>query len=174
MVLAAVSLTLAATSCGGKVDRAPSNASAEPPLATFAFPSDGVPNDNGYVGPFCCTGRTGVVKDAKGAAIGYSYFYSSDGGLNLSDQQSVAAGFSILVAGHTNLADAGSPLVTSQIAFATGELEMGVTKSAVAGALEFDVTIDHVDIVPVRGQSYFDMGTLAVTVAVRPASERNP
>ena len=173
-VLAAGSLMLAVASCGGKVEGTPSDVNAEPPLASFVFPADGVPNDNGWVGPFCCTGQTGVVNDANGTAIGYSYFYSFDDGLNLSDQQSVASLLSILVAGRSNLSDARSPLVMSQIDFATGELEVGATKSIVVGALEFEVVIDHVDIVVVQGQSYFDMATIGASVAARRASGLNP
>ncbi len=173
-VLLAVSLLLAAPSCGGKVEGTPSNANAEPPLASFGFPSDGVPNNNGYVGPFCCTGRTGIVKDASGDAIGYSYFYGFDGGLLVSDQASVASNLSILVAGRVDLAVAGSPLVTNQIDFGAGELQVEATKSATAGALEFDAIIDHVDIVPIGGESYFDMGTIAASVAARPAARPTP
>lgn len=165
-VLKAAFLMLATVSCGAKME----GGSAEPPLASFAFPSDGVPNENRFVGPFCCTGRTAIVEDASGTAVGYSYFYSFDGSVLITDQQSIAGTISILVAGRTSFTEADAALVTSQIDFAGAELHVGATRSAIAGALEFEAVIDHIDLVPFDDELYFDMQTIEVSVSARPIS----
>lgn len=160
-------LILAAVSCGGRAESTGEDASAEAPLVSFAFPTDGVPNNNGYVGPFCCTGKTGIVKDAKGAAIGYAYFYGfGDGGVNFGDK-SGASTFSVHVAARSNLTDPSSPLSLGEIDFAVEDLKVGVAKSAIVGSLEFEVVIDHVDIVLIQDQSYFDMQSIAASVLAR-------
>lgn len=159
-------ISVAAGACGGNVER---GLNEEPSLAAFTFPADGVDNDNGYVGPFCCTGRTAVVEDAEGAPLGYAYFFGFDGGRIIHDQRSVASTLSILVAGRASLADAASPLVTGQVDFSESDLATGTTRSSVAGALEFEVHLDHVDRVESAGLSYFDMGTVAVSVVARAA-----
>jgi len=165
----AASLAAGLAGCGGKAVDADAA-----PLATFAFPAAGVSNDNDYVGPFCCTGRTATVRDADGAEIGYSHFFGFDGGLNVEEGRSVASRLEIWVAGRSQLADPSSELVMAEVAFTVGELAVGETKSVAAGALEFDVVIDHVDIEQVQGAPYFDMGTVAATVTARPAAPPVP
>lgn len=164
--LGVASFVIAATGCGGQVEGTSSDPNAAPPIATFSFPEDGEPNNNGYVGPFCCTGQTAIFKDDLGAPIGYAYFYSFDGGINLGEQQSAAKVLQILVAGRTKLDDPND-FYTSEVAFDADELQAGATKSTTAGALVFDVVIDHADLLVRSEQTYFDMATIATRVSAR-------
>jgi hypothetical protein len=168
-VLTAAFVLLAAASCGGNVGGTPPG-SMEQPIASVSFPADGVPNDNGYVGPFCCTGRTAIFKDASGTTLGYSYFYDFADGRLLADDSSVASSLGILIAGRSDLDDGSSPLVMGRVDFEAAELEVGARKTVIVGALELEVVVELVDIVELDGQPYFAMSTLAVRVDVRSAA----
>jgi hypothetical protein len=133
----------------------------------FSLPEEGVPNNNGSIGPFCCTGRTATVYTTGNSPIGYVYFYDfPGGGLMLSKERSVAANLSILISGITDLTNINSPSQQSSIDFAAGEMQVGVSRSARAGALNYIATITRVDIVPINNQPYYDMQTIEVRMDV--------
>lgn len=137
---------------------------------SFELPSEGQPNDNGSIGPFCCTGRTATVATDDGRELGYAYFYDWYGQSYDTGEGSWAPDFTVRIAGVTDLeadADTGE-LETSEVAFTAGELEPGLSRSAEAGALLFTVTIQHADVEAWPDGPMFDMGTLAVRIDVDP------
>jgi len=133
---------------------------------SFSLPVDGVPNANGYIGPFCCTGVTVTVDGTDGSALGYVYFFGFTNGVNAPDDMSYAQDLSILISGVPSIDDPSAPQVTGEIDFAASAMQAGVSKSGQTGALLYRVTLTHVDIEPVDGQPYYDMGTLTVSVDV--------
>jgi hypothetical protein len=135
--------------------------------ASFVLPADGTPNDNGSIGPFCCTGVTAVVESNAGAAVGYAYFYSWKGqAYQVTPTTSVAPDASILIAGLADIEDPRSPLVKGEIDFTAAEMEVGASKSATIGQLHFTATIEAVTVTEHYGPPYFDMDSLAVRIDV--------
>lgn len=136
---------------------------------SFELPGDGTPNDNGHVGPFCCTGETAVVKSDDGSEIGYGYFYSWKGQAYFTGPDSSGApDVSILVAGRQDLATAWSPLEQGEIDFMADELVAGSSRSTQAGGLLFTVIVEHAELQPGPKGTVFDMGSLAVRLDVDP------
>ncbi len=134
---------------------------------SFELPSEGTPNNNAHIGPFCCTGVTAVVKSDSGYDIGWGYFYDWKGQAYLTGPDSSAApDVDILVAGFTDLEDPVSPIEESDIAFTADELIAGSSRSTQAGALVFTVTVEHAELDTGPGGTVFDMGSLAVRLDV--------
>lgn len=134
---------------------------------SFELPSEGTPNNNAPIGPFCCTGVTAVVKSDDGLDLGWGYFYDWKGQAYLTGSDSSAApDVDILVAGHSDIEDPSSPIEESDIAFAAGELIAGTSRSTQAGALVFTVTVEHAELDDGPYGTVFDMGSLAVRLDV--------
>jgi hypothetical protein len=131
---------------------------------SFELPSQGTPNDNGDIGPFCCTGVTAVVND-QGHDLGYGYFFSWKGQAYTNGTDSWMPDFTLGVAGVQDLDDPSSPLRMSEIDFDAGHIAEGMKKSTTAGDLVFTVTVEHVDETPAP---MIQMGTLAVRLDVDP------
>ena len=79
---------------------------------------------------------------------------------------SAAANFRVLISGITDLTNINAPSQQSSIDFTAREMKVGLSRSARAGALNYTVTITHVDIVYVGNQQCYDMGTIAILVKV--------
>jgi hypothetical protein len=62
--------------------------------------------------------------------------------------------------------DPSSPQVESEIDFSGAALSQGASRSAQAGALLYLVTITHVDVEAINGESCFNMGTITAEVEV--------
>lgn len=137
---------------------------------SFEMPADGTPNNNGYVGPFCCTGDTAVVKSDDGSEIGYAYFYDWKGqAYNTSADSSMAPDVLIHIAGVTDLNAAPATIEKSEIDFTADELVTGTSRSGQAGALLFTVIVEHAELTTGPSETtYFDMGSLAVRIDVDP------
>lgn len=137
---------------------------------SFELPGDGTPNDNGYVGPFCCTGETAVVKSDDGRELGYAYFYSWKGQAYLTgDDSSAAPDVAILVAGLQDLDAVPTEIEKGEITFTASELIAGTSRSAQAGGLELTVTVERAELLTgPGGTTMFDMGSLEVRVDVDP------
>jgi hypothetical protein len=138
---------------------------------SFELPSEGTPNDNGYIGPFCCTGVTAVVESDDGRELGYAYFYGWEGQAYLSGEESSSApDFAISLAGLSDLDADAAPveLEKGEIAFTAGELVSGLSRSAQVGALLFTATIEHVEVEQWSIGPMFDMGSLTVRLDVDP------
>jgi hypothetical protein len=137
---------------------------------SFELPREGTPNDNGHIGPFCCTGVTAVVASDDGRELGYGYFFGWDGQAFTNGERSFAPDFYILLAAVSDLeADADTAeLEEGEIAFTAGELVSGLSRSAEVGALFFTATILHVDIVSTSGGAKLEMGSLTVRLDVDP------
>lgn len=137
-------------------------------IGSYRLPQDGVPNSNGSVGPFCCTGRTLVVaaEDAPDA-LGYVHFFWWEGqAYNLSETQSIAPDVRLDLQSREHLEDQDGALASGSIAFDAAELEPGARKRQRVGGLEYIVTVDQVSTLEHEGRRYFDMGSLEVTVDV--------
>jgi len=134
---------------------------------SFELPTDGADNNNGSIGPFCCTGHTVTVEATAGYPAGYVYFYGWKGQAYTSGASSFAPDVAIRIAGLADVHDPKSTMVESEIDFTADEMDIGAQKSGEAGQLEYTVTIDAVDLAPASGGvAYFDMGSLVVHVDV--------
>lgn len=134
--------------------------------STFHLPSDGTPNDNGYIGPFCCTGVSAVIQTKEGYPAGYAYFFGWEGQAFNSGDTSYAPGVEILIAGLTDPHDPKSALVESKIHWSAADMKIGAFASAKAGGVQFTATIEDVDLHTQSSNTYFDMSTLAVKLDV--------
>jgi hypothetical protein len=166
-------LALAAAACGGASQAPPGGGSpndAAPSLIanpSIALPADATPNDNGPIGPFCCTGSTATVRSPDGQALGYVYFFNfPGGGFQTSPTTSYAATLGVMISGVQNINDPSSPQVQSEVDFSGASLSQGASRSAQAGALLYLVTITHVDVEAINGESCFNMGTITAEVEV--------
>jgi len=132
---------------------------------SFRFPEEAQPNNNGSIGPFCCTGRTVTVRRADGGPVGYAYFFAWKGqAYKTSPNSSKAPDIQILVSGLANLADLHSESRGNAICFSAQEMSPGASRSARAGALDFKVTI--LEATQLNGGKYFDMGSVAAQLDV--------
>lgn len=139
--------------------------------SSFHLPTEGTPNDNKAIGPFCCTGTTAVVEAKDGYPVGYVYFYTWEGQAYTNGDTSFAPDVSIQVAGLEDAHDAQSKLIKSQIAWKASEMTVGSARSEQAGDVIFTANIEHVDTHgDSSGTTYFDMSTLAVRVDISVAS----
>jgi len=138
--------------------------------STFSFPSEGTPNNNGYIGPFCCTGQTVTIESIDGHVVGYAYFYSWKGQAytNTATNHSWAPDMRILVAGLADATDPSSTMEEGEVAFDASEMEICASRSGKVGQLRFTVTIT--DVLRNTGQDYFDMESpeVRLDVAVEP------
>jgi len=132
---------------------------------SFRFPEEAQPNNNGSIGPFCCTGRTVTVRREDGGPVGYAYFFGWKGqAYRTSPDSSKAPDIQILVSGLANLADLNSESRGNAICFSAQEMSPGASRSARAGALEFKITI--LEATQLNGGKYFDMGSVAAQLDV--------
>jgi len=73
---------------------------------SFRLPGDGQRNNNGSIGPFCCTGQTAIIRRADGIPVGYAYFFSWKGqAYKTGADSSTAPDIQILVSALSDLAD---------------------------------------------------------------------
>jgi hypothetical protein len=131
------------------------------------FPGAGIRNNNDTIGDFCCTGETATIRTAQGAPAGYIYFYGFSGGIT-NGKRSAAKRFNVLVSGICDPAQPASARVKSSIDFVAGELKPGLTRQAIAGALEFTVTTQDVQFLD-QSHSRFWMDTIRIKVEVQEA-----
>jgi hypothetical protein len=137
---------------------------------SFNLPADGRSNNNGYIGPFCCTGSTATVLNLNGDPVGYIYFFSWNGQAYNYGNTSIAPDLKILVSGLSNFSDTNSAQVQSSVDIQASEMQVGASRSTTAGSLAFTVTITNFTAVTYNGQPYYDMGTITVRVDVSLAS----
>jgi hypothetical protein len=134
---------------------------------TFEFPGAGERNGNRTIGDFCCTGETATVRANQRAPLGYIYFHDFDGGIT-NGSRSAAIQFGILVSGISNLAQHNAVRVKSSIEFNSRELKPGLSRSTIAGALQFTATILDVQFVDEAHSRYW-MDSIKVKVDVQEA-----
>ena len=133
---------------------------------SFYLPGDGVLNNNGYIGPFCCTGETATVRRSDGSPIGYIYFFGWEGQAYQVGDRAIAPSIEILVSGAASLSDIHSEQQESKVAFLAEEMTPGASRSSEAGSLFFTVTIEKAELTTHDGRTYFFMGEVAVRVDV--------
>ncbi len=132
----------------------------------FSFPGDGKKNKNQAIGPFCCTAETATVQSSAGQAVGYIYYFDSDGGLNNIGNRTAYPNIKILVSGASDLAAPTSSQVQDSIVFTSGRSQRGDQKTVIAGRLMFIATLMTVtqsDVAP----AYFDTDAMSVNVEVK-------
>jgi hypothetical protein len=134
--------------------------------SSFHLPEEGTPNDNGPIGPFCCTGVTAIVQTTGGYAAGYVYFFDWEGQAVTDGHTSFAPDVKILLAGLVDAHDPQSGLMTDEIVWDAAEMKLVPAKSARVGQLQFTVTIERVNFVSLSESELFDMGTFAVRADV--------
>ena len=164
---------LLSAACGGSAtplgppSTTPDAGDALLPRTSFLLPDDGTPNDNGPIGPFCCSGTTLVVRDRANQPVGYVYFFGWHGqAYNTSSTSSAAPDLSLLVSGVAADADAASPEVTGEIDFDGSEMKPGAARTTKVGRLLYTATLEKVTTQQISGQTYFDMGSLTVRIDV--------
>jgi hypothetical protein len=137
---------------------------------SFELPSEGTPNDNGYIGPFCCTGVTAVVTTEEGDEIGYAYFFSWEGQAFTNGETSFAPDFQIFLQGRVDLEDEVPPfdVEDGELSFTAGELVPGLSRTADVGGLRFTATILNAEVGEWSTGPMFDMGSLTVRLDVDP------
>ncbi|GAA3894745.1 hypothetical protein GCM10022276_12340 [Sphingomonas limnosediminicola] len=126
---------------------------------TVEFPGGGTKNNNGVIGPFCCTGETAIIHDTEGKPAGYIYFYDFSGGRILDPSHSVASTVSILV---SNGAD---PSTFPAARFAAETWAPGATATVVVAPITYEIGIEP-DVVTIDGHKYFNMQSLKARVRV--------
>ena len=137
---------------------------------SFLRPSEGTPNNNAHIGPFCCTGVTAVAEAKDGYAVGYAYFFTWHGQAYTDGTTGFAPDVAIMLAGLEDVHDPTSKLIEAEIDWAASEMEVGATKSAQAGDLAFTALIEHVDLVYGSSSKYtglhWNMNTMAVRIDI--------
>ncbi|MCS6805585.1 MAG: hypothetical protein NZ823_10655 [Blastocatellia bacterium] len=135
--------------------------------ASFRLPDEGVRNNNGYIGPFCCTGVTAIVKNKSNEPIGYVYFYGWEGQAYIvGANRSIAPSIEIWVSGLADLSNILSRQEISKIYFAASEMSPGQSRSTIAGGLLYTATIEIANLELFNDSTYFDMGSVAVRMDV--------
>ncbi|AKI99734.1 hypothetical protein ATI61_10969 [Archangium gephyra] len=136
-------------------------------VGSYRLPQDGVENNNAPVGPFCCSGKTLLVREPEGEGVlGYAHFYSWEGQAYNFEGGSGAPDVLLRLSGRTQL-DAGvGEEEMGHIAFTAAELKAGASKRQRVGALEYLVTVDRVETLDHDGRPYFRMDSLEVSVDV--------
>lgn len=177
-VLRSLVLAASLSGCGGiavieeSTEEPPEDVELGPSKSRWSFelPSEGTPNDNRSIGPFCCTGVTAVVVSDDGRELGYAYFFGWDGQAYQTEESAFAPDFAILLAAAIDLEDDTPPIELEQgeIAFTAGELVSGLSRSAQVGALYFTATIEHADVEAWSSGPMFNMGSLTVRLDVDP------
>ena len=129
---------------------------------TFVFPGGGEKNNNSTIGDFCCTGETATIYNNINSPVGYIYYYDFKDGINVSNTESIASDFSLLVS--ATPANAEQERIKDKIYFSISELYRGSTKSLKLGALRFSATI--LDVRKYSDPQYYVMGSVQVRVVV--------
>lgn len=134
--------------------------------SSFHLPSEGTPNNNGPIGPFCCTGVSAVLEAKAGYTAGYAYFFGAHGQAYNVGDTAIVPDIAIKIAGLADAYDPSSELVEGEIAWLADEMKIGAVKSVQAGELIFTSVIEDADIQPGPSGNYVDIGTLAVRIDV--------
>ncbi|WP_224243234.1 hypothetical protein [Hyalangium gracile] len=136
-------------------------------VGSYRLPQDGIANDNHYVGPFCCTGRTLIVRESQGESVlGYAYFLSWDGQAYNHPEGSIAPDFGIELSARSTPDAGDGEEEKGRVAFTSKDFEVGASKRQRVGALEYIVTIEKVKTLKFEGALYFLMDSLEVSVDV--------
>ncbi|MBI4555975.1 MAG: hypothetical protein HY706_00200 [Candidatus Hydrogenedentes bacterium] len=134
-------------------------------LGSTRFPGGGIPNNNGYIGPFCCTGETATVFAANGQAIGYAYYYGlADGAVQLGPGRTGVPGFKILVSGPANLNGSAANQAKSELLFNASNFHPGASTQTRAGTLLYSATVEAGDVVKLSERPFIDMSTVQVRI----------
>jgi hypothetical protein len=140
---------------------------------SYYLPQDGVPNSNGYVGPFCCTGRTATIYSTANDILGYIYFFDWDGQAQEEGPYvSFAPTIKVKVSSLTDLSDLASGQTTGSIDFDAKDMLPGAFRSSQVGGLTFTVVIGTAPLATLDNKKYFNMQatTIRVDVSTTPHS----
>lgn len=138
--------------------------------SSFDLPNDAIPNNNQWIGPFCCTGETVVVQRAiDHVVLGYAYFYTWSGNAFMCEEGSFAPDMIIKVSStatpfpETNNA---AEQVVDEMHFAEGEVVVGAEKSVTVGGLVYIAKINNANMKDWDGPPMFNMQTIKVQLDV--------
>jgi len=136
--------------------------------SSFHFPEDGAPNQNGYIGPFCCTGQTATVHDPEGRPVGYAYFFGWVGQAH--DDPFRFPELEILVSGAADLRGDDTQQ-KSVLRFVAEAATPGSSRTTQAGALYFRATLEDFSKtqLPVDARPHFRADSLKVKLDVSTA-----
>lgn len=145
-----------------------SSASAQVALqpSRFFFPKDGQPNNNGYVGPFCCTGRTAVVRTVDGYPVAYVYFHEFPGGGIVVGGASFATTLTLPISAAIDPSNPNSPHQLGKITFRADEMRFKLSRSATVGGFSFTAWLGKAPRRFLDGQWRYALGTVGVWLQV--------
>lgn len=157
---------------GGDIGDGPAHPAPPPESAsafalskhTFTFPGDGTKNNNGTIGPFCCTGETATVTKVNGSPVGYIYFYDFADAVNLSPTSSAAAKVGLLVSSESSDSP-GSDQVKSELWFDAANAGVGSVRTTTIGLLKFTATLRRAQL---AGGTRYDMSSINIDLDVEP------
>jgi len=131
----------------------------------FVFPMDGQPNNNGPIGPFCCTGRTATLSTVDGYVVGHVYYHDFRGGVSV-DNTSFATDLTLLISAAVDPSNPESPHEKREINFRAEEMEFKASRSVNVGALSFLAWIGKAPRRTIDGQVRYMRGSVEVWLQV--------
>lgn len=152
--LVALALALGGTACWDTNGRMAMADEPEERLAqdTLRYPDDAVDNDNGYVGPFCCTGRTLTFESEDGYPVGYVYLFSWQGqAFNVGDG-SAFPNLQLRVAASTDLSDPDAAMESGDLMVTAASDTLERVYEVALGRLVFAVRVVDAEVAPVEGE----------------------
>ena len=126
----------------------------------FNIPRDGAPNNNGTIGPFCCTGHTATVTDSAGRPVGYIYSFGFTGG-----GKAGAKSTTVLVSAAQTPGNGSGAQTTAAARFNAATWTPGATQVVRVGALTYAITLQGV-LINEGGSKAFDLNALTASVRV--------
>ena len=136
---------------------------------TVTFPTGGVPNDNQFIGPFCCTGRTATVTRWDGIPVGYVYYFNFGDAYQLTKDFGITE-LDVLVSAVPHLWETGAQMERSSLPFLVENVAVGATSTTTVGALVYTATVEHVDISSEAGLPLILASTFVVRLDVQVVS----
>jgi hypothetical protein len=137
----------------------------------FQLPEDAKPNNNGDIGPFCCTGHTLEVPSKSYGNVAYAHFFFWETQAYIIGDTSYVRDATINVAGMVDPKNYVTALDQDALHFTAEELASCVSHTVRAGAFVFTVQPRHVDVwrspVCLNGDLGFDMQTLTLTLDLK-------
>jgi len=137
----------------------------------FLLPEDAIPNNNGWIGPFCCTGYTVRAVGTDANSMAFAYFFSWETQAYNIGQTSFVRDVTIFVAGRVDPKNnPQSYIAQNAIHFTAEELASCASKTVWAGAFRVTATPRHADLWRpscLSGELGYDMSTLTFVIDLK-------
>jgi len=134
----------------------------------FLLPEEGTPNNNDYVGPFCCTGHTAIFTDTSSLRLAFAYFFGWENNAFLQGDKSYVQDVSIGVA--ASQLSVQTAYDFDSFHFTAEELAGCQTKWLQVGGYVMTARPRHVDIARFLCSNYelvYDMQTLTMAIDIQ-------